>query len=65
MEATRQRELVKASVMARKKEDKKKKGKKVASSSTLKVVGKGAPKRKAKGKDDRPLKKGMVTPSDK
>ena len=51
--------------MVRKKEEKKEKGKDGASSSALKVVRKGAPKWKAKRKDDRPLKKGMVTPGDK
>ena len=40
-------------------------GKEGASSSALKVVRKGAPKWKAEGKDDRPLKKGTVTPSNK
>ena len=65
MEATRQRALVRASAATHKKEEKKEKEKEGASSLTPKVVGKGAPKRKAKGKDDHPLKKGTVTPGNK
>ena len=65
MEASRQRVLVRASATTHKKEEKKEKGKEGEFSSALKVVGKGAPKLKAEGKDDRPLKKGTVTPSDK
>ena len=55
---------MKASAAAHKKEENEK-GKEEASSSTTKVVGKGAPKRKAERKDDHPLKKGMVTLGDK
>ena len=62
MEATRQRALVRASVAMCKKEEKEKEG---ASLSTPKVIEKGAPKRKAKGKDDRPLKKETVTSGNK
>ena len=65
MEATKQRVLVKASATVRKKEEKKEKGKEGASFSTLKVVRNGASKRKAEGKDDRPFKKGTITPGDK
>ena len=65
MEAARQRALVKALAAAHKKEEKKEKGNEGASSSALKVIGKGVPKWKAKGKDDHSLKKGTVTPSDK
>ena len=56
---------MRVSVATRKKEEKKEKGKEGASSSAFKVAGKGAPKRKAKGKDDHPLKKGTITPGDK
>lgn len=56
MEATRHRALVRASVAECKKKDKEE-----ASSSAPKVVGKGAAKRKSEGKDNRPLKKGLVT----
>ena len=55
MEATKQRALVRASATTHKKDDKEE-GKEGASSSAPKVIGKGAPKRKAEGKDDRPLK---------
>ena len=41
------------------------KGKEGASSSALKVVGKGPPKRKADGKDDRPSKKVSITLGEK
>ena len=51
--------------MVHKKEEKKEKGKEGASFSTLKVVRNGASKRKAEGKDDRPFKKGTITPGDK
>ena len=65
MEAARQRVLVRALAVVHKKEEKKEKGKKGVSLSALKVVEKGAPKWKVEGKDDHPLKKGMVTPGDK
>ena len=65
MEATRQRALVRASATVHKKEEKKEKGKEGVSFSTLKVVRNGASKRKAEGKDDRPFKKGTITPGDK
>ena len=64
MEAARQRALVRALATVRKKE-KNEKGKKGASSSTPKVIRKGVPKRKAERKDDRPLKKGLITPGNK
>ena len=48
---------MKASAAVHKKEEKE-----GASLSAPKVVGKGVPKRKAEGKDDRPLTKGTVTP---
>ena len=64
MEAARQRALVKALATVRKKEENEK-GKEGASSSTPKVVKKGVPKRKAERKDDRPLKKGPITPGNK
>jgi len=41
------------------------KGKEGESSSAPKVVGKGAPKRKADWKDDYPSKKVLVTPGEK
>ena len=47
---------MKASAAVHKKEEKE-----GASLSAPKVVGKGVPKRKAEGKDDRPLTKGTVT----
>ena len=50
--------------IARRKEEKEK-GKEGVSSSAPKVVGKGVPKRKADGKDDRPPKKVSITPGDK
>ena len=51
---------------ARKKEEENKaKGKEGASSSTLKVVEKGAPKRKVDRKDNHPPKKVSVTPEEK
>ena len=46
MELGRQRAQVRAATVHRKEEEKKAKGKEGASSSTLKVVGKGVPKRK-------------------
>ena len=46
----------------KKKEEKTKVGE---SSSASKAVGKRATKRKAEGKDDRPLKKAFVTPGEK
>ena len=55
---------VRASTTVCKKEEKEK-GKEGVSSSAPKVIEKGGPKRKAKGKDDHPSKKGTVTPSDK
>lgn len=64
MEATRHRVLVRA-VATGKKEVKKAKGKEEASSSALKAVSKGAPKRKADRKDDFPSKKVSVTPGEK
>ena len=57
--------MVRVSTSACKKEEKKEKGKEGASSLALKVVRKGALKRKAEGRDDHPLKKGTVTPCDK
>lgn len=53
--------------MVQRKEEEKKneKGKKGASSSAPKIVGKGVPKRKAGGKNDRPSKKVSVTPREK
>ena len=56
---------MRALVTVHKKKEKKEKGKEGASSSAPKVVGKGTPKRKAKRKDDHPLKKGTVTLGDK
>ena len=64
MEAARQKVQVKA-VAARRKEEEKKTKREGASSSTPKVVGKGAPKRKANRKDNRPIKKPSITPRDK
>ena len=61
MEATRQRSLVRASATARKKDDKGE-GKEGASSSAPKVIGKGAPKRNAEGKDDHPLNERSSSP---
>ena len=55
---------VRASTTVCKKEEKEK-GKEGVSSSAPKVIEKGGLKRKAKGKDDHPSKKGTVTPSDK
>ena len=49
---------------ARRKEEKEK-GKEGLSSSAPKVVGKGVPKRKADGKDNRPPKKVSAAPEDK
>ena len=49
---------------ARRKEEKEK-GKEGMSSLAPKVVGKGVPKRKSDGKDDRPPKKVSATPRDK
>ena len=65
MEAARQRALVKADAAHKKEEEKKGKGKERVSLSALKVVKKGAPKRKAEQKDDRPSKKVLVTPREK
>ncbi|XP_075671011.1 uncharacterized protein LOC142640690 [Castanea sativa] len=66
MEAARMRASVRASATARKKEEEKKeKGKEGASSSAPKVIGKGAPRRKTNGKDDRPSKKACVTSGEK
>ena len=56
MEAARQRVQVRVATV-RRKEEEKAKGKKRASSSAPKAVDKGAPKRKADGKDDRPSKR--------
>ena len=64
MKLTRQRAKVRAAG-CRKEEEKKAKGKEGASSSTLKVVGKGAPKRKVDGKDNRPPKRMSVTLGEK
>ena len=47
---------------AYRKEEQKVKGKERASLSTLKAIGKGAPKSKVDGKDNRPSKKVTVTP---
>ena len=63
MEAARLRAQVRAAV-AKKKEEKKTKRKGV-SLSTPKAIGKGASKRKADGKDDRPPKKASVIAGDK
>ena len=65
IEAARLRASVRASAVARKKEEKKEKGKERVSSSALKVIRRGVPKRKADGKDDRPFKKASVTPREK
>ena len=65
MELAKQRAQVKAAIAHRKEEEKKAKGKEEASLSALKVVEKGAPKRKANGKSDRPPKKATVMPGDK
>jgi len=65
MEAARQRALVRAAVARKKEEEKKAKGKEKVSLSAPKAAKKGAPKRKADGKDDRPSKKVSITPSDK
>ena len=62
MEAARIRALVKASTATCKKEEK---GKEGASLSAPKVIEKGAPKRKADGKDDLPFKKASITPREK
>ena len=60
------RASVKALAVAHKKEEEKmEKGKEGTSSSALKVVGKGTPKRKTDGKDNRPSKKASVTPREK
>ena len=48
-------------VAAHRKEEQKVKGKERASSSTLKAIGKGAPKSKVDGKDNHPSKKVTVT----
>ena len=64
MKLTRQRAQVRAAGR-RKEEEKKAKGKEGASSSTLKVVGKGEPKRKVDGKDNRPPKRMSVTLGEK
>ena len=65
MKATRQRVQVRAAAGRRKKEENKAKRKEGASSSTLKAVRKGTPKRKADGKDDHPPKKVSITLGDK
>ena len=52
--------MVKALTTTHKKEEKEK-GKEGASLLAPKVIKKGAPKRKADGKDDRPSKKVLVT----
>ena len=54
-----------ANFVRRKEEENKAKGKEGAFSSTLKVVGKGAPKRKVDRKDNHPPKKVSVTPEEK
>ena len=56
---------MRAAAARRKKEENKAKRKEGASSSTPKAVRKGAPKRKADGKDDHPPKKVSVTLRDK
>ena len=56
MEAAKQRALVQASAVTHKKD------KEGVSMSAPKVVGKGSLKRKNEGKDDCPLKKGLVIP---
>ena len=61
MEAARLRAQVRAAA-AHKKEEDKAKGKEGAFSSAPKAVDKGASKRKADGKDNRPSKKVSVTP---
>ena len=60
MEAARQKALVRAAI-AQRKEEEKAKEKKGASSLAPKAICKGAPKRKADGKDDHPSKKVSVT----
>ena len=62
MEAVRQR--VKAAAAHKKEEERSAKGKEGVSSSTPKAVSKGLAKRKADGKDNRPLKKAAITPGD-
>lgn len=57
------RALVRVATARKKEKKEKEKGKEVASLSTLKVVGKGAPKCKVDKKEDRPPKKGKVAPS--
>ena len=57
MEATKQRALVRVSTVTCKKEEKER-----TSSSSHKVVEKGAPNWKSERKDDRPFKKGLVIP---
>jgi len=59
------RASVRASAVARMKEEKKENGKEGTSLLTPKVVEKGAPKRKANGKDDYPSKKELVTLGEK
>ena len=56
---------MRADTAPRKEEEKKVKGKEGVSSSAPKVVGKGAPKKKADGKDDLPPKKVFIPPTDK
>ena len=56
---------MRAAAARRKKEETKAKRKEGASSSTPKAVRKGAPKRKADGKDDHPPKKVSITLGDK
>ena len=60
MEVARQR--VKAATAFKKEEDKTKVGE---SSSAPKAIGKGAAKRKADGKDERPSNKASVIPGEK
>ena len=56
---------MRAAATLKKEEENREKGKEETSSSAPKAVGKGAPKRKADGKDDRPSKKLLVTPREK
>ena len=66
MEAGILRAFMRASAVMRKKMEKEReKGKEGTSSLAPKVIGKGVPKRKAEGKDDRPSKKVIVTLNDK
>ena len=56
---------MRAAAARNKEEERKAKGKEGASLSAPQVVEKGASKRKADGKDDRPSKKAAVTPANK